>query len=101
MFGDDVVYNDEVPCLKQMIDVYDQHKTSILGVQTVKREDVSKYGIVDGKNVDNRIYTVNDLVEKPKVNDAPSNVAILGRYIISPAIFGILAETKLRKGGEN
>lgn len=100
MLGDDVVYNEDVPCLKQMIDVYDEYKTSVLGVQTVKDEDVCKYGIVDGKRVDDRVYTVKGLVEKPEVDEAPSNVAILGRYIINPGIFDILAETKPGKGGE-
>lgn len=100
MLGDDVVYNEETPCLKQMIDVYDEYKTSVLGVQTVKDKDVCKYGIVDGKQVSDRVYTVKNLVEKPAVEEAPSNVAILGRYIIKPGIFDILAETKPGKGGE-
>ena len=100
MLGDDVVYNEGTPCLKQMIDVYDQYQVSILGVQTVKDEDVCKYGIVDGEQVADRVYTVKGLVEKPAVDQAPSNVAILGRYIISPGIFNILADTKPGKGGE-
>ncbi len=100
LLGDDIVYNPEKPCLKQMIEVYDKYKTSILGVQEVSLEDVSKYGIVDGKNIDDRLYTVKDLVEKPSKENAPSNVAILGRYIINPAIFEILENTKPGKGGE-
>jgi UTP--glucose-1-phosphate uridylyltransferase len=100
MLGDDVVYNEGQPCLKQMIEVYDQYQTSVLGVQTVKHEDVCKYGIVDGERVSDRVYTVKGLVEKPAVDEAPSNVAILGRYIINPGIFDILAETKPGKGGE-
>lgn len=100
MLGDDVVYNEDTPCLKQMIEIYDQYKMSVLGVQTVKDEDVCKYGIVDGERVEDRVYTVKGLVEKPAVDEAPSNVAILGRYIINPGIFDILAETKPGKGGE-
>lgn len=100
MLGDDVVYNEGTPCLKQMIECYDEYKTSVLGVQTVKDEDVCKYGIVDGERVSDRVYTVKGLVEKPAVDEAPSNVAILGRYIINPGIFDILAETKPGKGGE-
>lgn len=100
MLGDDVVYTEDTPCLKQMIDVYDEYQTSVLGVQTVKDEEVCKYGIVDGKRVSDRVYTVKGLVEKPAVDEAPSNVAILGRYIINPGIFDILAETKPGKGGE-
>jgi len=100
LLGDDVVHNEKKPCLKQMIECFDEYKTSILGVQIVKEEDVCKYGIVDGHKVGERVYTVKDLVEKPAVEDAPSNVAILGRYIINPGIFEILAETKPGKGGE-
>ena len=100
MLGDDVVYNAGKPCLKQMIEVYDQYQTSVVGVQAVRDEDVCKYGIVDGEKVADRVYTVKGLVEKPAVGEAPSNVAILGRYIINPGIFDILAETKPGKGGE-
>ena len=99
LLGDDVVYN-KIPCLKQMMDCYDEYQTSVLGVQTVRDEDVCKYGIVDGSRVSDKVYTVKDLVEKPAVHEAPSNVAILGRYIINPGIFDILAETKPGKGGE-
>ena len=100
MLGDDVVYNDGLPCLKQLINVYDQYQASVLGVQTVKREDVSKYGIIDCSQLQERIYSVRNLIEKPSSDEAPSNIAILGRYIISPKIFDILAETKPGKGGE-
>ena len=100
LLGDDVVYNQEVPCLKQMMNCYDAYQTSVLGVQTVRDEDVCKYAIVDGSRVSDKVYTVKDLVEKPAVHEAPSNVAILGRYIINPGIFDILAETKPGKGGE-
>lgn len=99
MLGDDVVHAKK-PCLKQMIEAYDEYKTSILGVQEVPEEDVNKYGIVDGKHIEDRVYKVKDLVEKPSVEDAPSNIAILGRYIINPAIFEILENTKPGKGGE-
>lgn len=99
LLGDDIVYADK-PCLGQMIEAYDEYKTSILGVQEVAPSEVSKYGIVDGKFIENRIYKVKDLVEKPAVDEAPSNVAILGRYIINPAIFGILENTKPGKNGE-
>lgn len=99
LLGDDIVYADK-PCLGQMIEAYDEYKTSILGVQEVAPSEVSKYGIVDGKFIENRIYKVKDLVEKPAVDEAPSNVAILGRYIINPAIFSILENTKPGKNGE-
>ena len=99
LLGDDIVYAEK-PCLKQMIETYDEYKTTILGVQEVPDEDVSKYGIVEGKHIEDRVYKVKGLVEKPSVGDAPSNVAILGRYIINPAIFEILEHTKPGKGGE-
>ncbi len=99
MLGDDVV-DSEVPCLKQLIECYNEYKTSILGVQPVLEEDVSKYGIIKGMHIEDRVYKVKDLVEKPKVEEAPSNIAILGRYIITPQIFDILSETKPGKGGE-
>ncbi len=99
LLGDDVV-DSEKPCLKQLIDCYNEYKTSILGVQQVPHENVNKYGIVNGIHIEDRVYKVKDLVEKPSVEEAPSNVAILGRYIITPAIFEILENTKPGKGGE-
>ena len=100
LLGDDIVYNEGRPCLKQLIDCYDEYKTSVLGVQTVAAKDVNKYGIVNGIHIEDRVYKVKGLVEKPPVEEAPSNVAILGRYIITPQIFKILEETKPGKGGE-
>lgn len=100
MLGDDIVHSPENPCLKQMIDCYSEYNTSILGVQKVNEEEVSKYGVIDGNQLNNKIYSVNNLVEKPKKEEAPSNIAILGRYIINPSIFDILVETKPGKGGE-
>ena len=92
LLGDDVV-DSEVPCLKQLIDCYSEYKTTILGVQTVPESETNKYGIVDGIHIEDR-------VEKPSVDEAPSNVAILGRYIITPQIFDILENTEPGKGGE-
>ena len=100
LLGDDIVYNEEKPCLKQLIDCYNEYKTSILGVQTVAEEDVSKYGIVDGIPVENKVSKVKGLVEKPAVDEAPSNTAILGRYIVTPRIFDILDNTRPGKGNE-
>ena len=100
LLGDDVVYNDNKPCLKQLIDCYEEYKTSVLGVQTVEAQDVNKYGIVGGLHIEDRVYKVKNLIEKPAVEEAPSNVAILGRYIITPKIFEILENTKPGKGNE-
>jgi len=99
LLGDDVV-DSKVPCLKQMIDMYELYNSSILGVQEVTWENVNKYGIVSGEKINDRIYTVNDLIEKPNRDVAPTNIAILGRYIITPEIFKILENTKKGVGGE-
>ncbi|MCL7746063.1 UTP--glucose-1-phosphate uridylyltransferase GalU [Halalkalibacter alkaliphilus] len=99
LLGDDIV-RAEKPCLKQMIEQYDRYKSSILGVQTVRDEDVSRYGIVAGKEIGERFYNVSNLVEKPNLEEAPSNLAILGRYILSPKIFDILEQQEPGAGGE-
>lgn len=99
LLGDDVV-DSKVPCLKQLINCFNEYNTTVLGVQTIPKEDVSKYGIVKGLNIEDRVYKVKDLVEKPAIEDAPSNVAILGRYIVTPTIFDILDNTAPGKGGE-
>ena len=99
LLGDDIV-DSETPCLKQLINAYDEYKTSVLGVQQVAKEDTDKYGILDVKHIEDRVYKVKDMVEKPNVEDAPSNIAILGRYIITPAIFDILENQEPGKGGE-
>lgn len=99
LLGDDVV-NAEVPCLKQMIDVHKEYCTSILGVQHVPLDDVSKYGIIAGKQIDERIFKVKTLIEKPDRDKAPSDLAILGRYIINPSIFKYLENAKPGKNGE-
>ncbi|MDD5794835.1 UTP--glucose-1-phosphate uridylyltransferase GalU [Clostridium sp. HCP1S3_B4] len=99
MLGDDVV-DSKVPCLKQLIDCYSEYNTSILGVQKVPEDQVNKYGIINGRFIEDRVYKVNDLVEKPSPEEAPSNIAILGRYIITPEIFKHIENTKPGKGGE-
>lgn len=99
LLGDDVVISKQ-PCLGQMLDVFHEYQTSILGVQTVPHEVVNKYGIIAGKQVDERVYKVQDMVEKPSVEEAPSNVAVLGRYIITPEIFPFLETQDAGKGGE-
>ena len=82
------------------MEVFQEYRTSILGVQTVDHAVVNKYGIVDGRAVDERVYKVHDMVEKPEPEEAPSNVAVLGRYIITPEIFEFLETQDAGKGGE-
>lgn len=100
VLGDDIVYNADNPALKQMVDVYDKYQASVIGVQTVPDDQVDKYGIVSGEAMTDYVYKVRDLVEKPSVDEAPSNLAILGRYIITPEIFEILEHTGRGAGGE-
>lgn len=99
LLGDDVV-DAKVPVLKQMIEQFERYNCTIIGVQEVPEEDVHKYGIVSGTFIEDRLYKVNDLIEKPRREEAPSNIAILGRYIITPRIFEILENTPPGRGGE-
>lgn len=100
LLGDDVV-DSEKPALKQLIDVYDRRGFSVLGVQEVAPEKVSSYGIIDGVPTEEaRTYTVKDMVEKPAQEEAPSRLAVLGRYIITPEIFDILENTPPGRGNE-
>ncbi len=99
LLGDDIV-DSKTPCIKQLMDVYNEYRTTILGVQKVPLPDVSKYGIIAGNQIDERVYKVKGLVEKPEVDQSPSNIAMLGRYIISPRIFEFLEKATPGKGGE-
>lgn len=101
LLGDDVVYSPEQPALKQLIDVYEATGGSVLGCQEVPDDKVSAYGIVAGSETDDkRLMRVSDMVEKPALEEAPSHMAVLGRYIIKPQIFSILENTAPGKGGE-
>lgn len=100
LLGDDIIHHPNKPALRQMINQFEQYGKSIVGVQEVLPENVSKYGIISGTQINNRMYELNDLVEKPEQNKAPSNLAIVGRYIIHPDIFQILDQTKPGSGGE-
>lgn len=102
ILGDDVVYNgDGEPALHQLIRQYEKTGTTIVGCQMVAEEQVSSYGIIDGKpEMDPDLMKVSDMIEKPSVAKAPSRFAALGRYVITPDIFSILEETKPGKGGE-
>ena len=105
LLGDDVVYSDatkgQQPALRQLIDIYDTYGGSVLGCQQVVPEKVSSYGIVAGKEIaGSKLLKVSDMIEKPELSEAPSNIAVLGRYIISPTIFELLEHTAPGKGGE-
>ncbi|WP_338623735.1 UTP--glucose-1-phosphate uridylyltransferase GalU [Selenomonas sp. TAMA-11512] len=99
LLGDDLV-DAKVPALAQLIQAYDDMGGSILGVQKVASKDVSRYGIVRPKSVKPRVWQALDLVEKPSPEDAPSELAVLGRYVLTPAIFDLLEKTQPGAGGE-
>lgn len=93
LLGDDVMVAEQ-PVIGQMIDIFDKENHPVIGVQKVPEKDVCKYGIIKYTELQGREYLISDLIEKPTIEEAPSNLAILGRYIITPDIFDILAETK-------
>lgn len=102
LLGDDIVVS-ETPCLKQLIDVYERENSSVIAVQRVPESDVTKYGIVKPKAktpVEDHLYYVESLVEKPSVEEAPSNLAIMGRYVLQPEIFEVLETLPFGQGGE-
>jgi UTP--glucose-1-phosphate uridylyltransferase len=99
LLGDDIV-DAKTPCLKQLIDCYNEYQTTILGVQEVPDSEVNKYGIINAKPIEENVYKIKDMIEKPNLNEAPSNIAILGRYILTPTIFNILETQQPGKGGE-
>jgi UTP--glucose-1-phosphate uridylyltransferase len=99
LLGDDIV-QAETPCLKQLINEYDESGSSVIGVQSVPDSETHRYGIVDPGERAGRRYAVNDLIEKPKQGTAPSNLAIMGRYILTPEIFNYLENQELGAGGE-
>jgi UTP--glucose-1-phosphate uridylyltransferase len=99
LLGDEVMVS-EVPALKQLIGTFNKYNCSILGVQEVPKEDISKYGIVNGKKIEDRVFKVDSVAEKPPVDKAPSNIAIVGRYIFTPRIFEFLKKVSPDKSGE-
>ncbi|SDS95145.1 UDP-glucose pyrophosphorylase [Paenibacillaceae bacterium GAS479] len=99
LLGDDIVESD-TPCLKQLIDVFDQHEASVIGVQEVPWGEVSRYGIIDAEELSPKLFQANGFIEKPAQDNAPSNLAIMGRYILTPEIFDILGNQEAGIGGE-
>jgi UTP--glucose-1-phosphate uridylyltransferase len=101
MLGDDII-DSKVPCMRQMMEVYEQHGGPVVAVQQVPKDEISAYGVIDGtpEGSTGRVYKIRDMVEKPKAQDAPSDLAIIGRYILTPDIFGVLESTPRDGGGE-
>jgi len=99
LLADDII-DSEIPCLKQMINVFRNYRGMILAVMEVPRDKTNIYGIVNGKKISDRVYEVSDLIEKPEPEEALSNIAVIGRYILNANIFNAIEETKPGKGGE-
>jgi UTP--glucose-1-phosphate uridylyltransferase len=101
LLGDDLVMS-ETPCLKQIMSVFEQYNSSVVAVQSVSENEVSKYGIIKpkGKNIESNLIEIDSLVEKPKLEEAPSRYAIMGRYVLTPEIFDILASLPVEEGSE-
>ncbi len=99
LLGDDII-DSTVPCLRQLLDLYQQYKGSVLALEEVPAEQISSYGCVAVNNITDRVKKITDLVEKPRKEEAPSNLAIIGRYILTPSIFPFLEQQQPGRGGE-
>lgn len=97
--GDDII-DGKVPAMTQMVEVYKKYRHSVLAVQRVPKENISSYGVIKGELLEDGVFKVSDMVEKPRAEDAPSDLAVIGRYILTPDIFDYLENTKPGKGGE-
>ncbi|RLF51706.1 MAG: UTP--glucose-1-phosphate uridylyltransferase [Thermoplasmata archaeon] len=99
MLGDDIILANK-PCIKQLMEVHEKYKSSVIGVQKVEKEKVSKYGIIEYEKVEDGVYRIMDIIEKPSMEEAPSNMAVMGRYILHPSIFSFIEKTKPGKNNE-
>ena len=97
LFGDDLI-DSKVPCLKQMVKVFERYGDPVIALEEVAKKEVSSYGVVAATSVDNKIYEIKNIVEKPAVKDAPSNLAIVGKYIITKNVFDELRELRSARG---
>jgi len=99
LLGDDIIKNG-IPCTKQLIEIFEKYHGSVIGVKKVPEDKVGRYGIIKGKEIDDFLYEVEDIVEKPSIEEAPSSIAAVGRYIFTPEIFDCIKETSLGVGNE-
>jgi UTP--glucose-1-phosphate uridylyltransferase len=97
--GDDII-TASVPCMRQLLDVFERHQGPVIAVERVPRERVHLYGVIAGRPLGDNVYEITDLVEKPRAEDAPSDLAIIGRYVLTPDLFAILAEQAPDRRGE-
>ena len=98
--GDDIIGQASTPCMRQLLDVFERYGHPVLAIERVPRDRIQQYGVIAGRNVGGNVWQIDDLVEKPPPQDAPSDLAIIGRYVLTPDIFPILAETAADKRGE-
>lgn len=96
----DTIASSNVPCTKQLLDIYEKYGSSTIAIEKVPDEKVERYGIIKGKSVSESLYKIEDLVEKPKLHEAPSNLAITGRYILAPEVFDHIENLSPGFGGE-
>ena len=99
LLGDSITKGPK-PCTKQLMEVYEKYDSSVISLEAVAQDKIERYGIIDGTQVEPNIYQINQLVEKPPANEAPSNLAIMGRYVLTSDIFDKLDETEAGVGGE-
>jgi UTP--glucose-1-phosphate uridylyltransferase len=98
--GDDIIGRADTPCMRQLLDVFASYGGPVVAVEQVPRERIHQYGVIAGRHLGQNVYEITDLVEKPNAQDAPSDLAIIGRYVLTPEIFGILADTAADARGE-
>ncbi len=98
--GDDIIGGTDTPCMRQLLDVFDKYEGPVLAVERVPRERIHQYGVIAGRQIAGNVWEITDLVEKPRAEDAPSDLAIIGRYVLTPDLFEILAETTPDARGE-
>ena len=97
--GDDII-DAAVPCMRQLLDVFERHQGPVIAVERIPRERIHQYGVIAARPLGANVYEITDLVEKPRAEDAPSDLAIIGRYVLTPDLFAILAEQAPDRRGE-
>ena len=98
--GDDIIGGATTPCMRQLLDVFEKYDGPVIAVERVPRERIHQYGVISGRQLQGNVWQIDDLVEKPRAEDAPSDLAIIGRYVLTPDVFEILAETRPDRRGE-
>ena len=99
LLGDDIIKN-KTPCILQLVEIFERYDSSVMAVEELPREKVCNYGIINGNKVENSLYVLNDIIEKPRIEDAPSNLGTIGRYVFTPEIFDCIKKTSVGIGNE-